>query len=91
MKKIRLKAILSSLLILLILFLASSGALLYFNKTGMVIGMARSSLRDAHTIAAGSMCILIAVHLVLNRRLYSKELKALAKRADTRDNGGPDK
>ena len=91
MKKLRLKAILSSLLILVFLFLAFSGALLYFNKTGMVLGMPRGSLRDAHTVAAACTCVLIIAHVILNRRVYRRELESLAKRADTGDNGGSDK
>jgi len=80
MKRPHVKAVISSLLLLVFLFLATSGAMLYFGKTGVVLGFARSSLRNAHTWAAASMCVLVLVHLILNRRIYFGELKSLIKR-----------
>ena len=77
-----LKVVLSTLLILLFLFLAFTGALLYFGKTGMVLGFARSALREAHFVAAASMFVLIPVHFLVNFRLYKAELKAV--RGDAR-------
>jgi len=77
MDKLSFKAVVSSLLLLTILFLAASGAALYFGKTGVVLGFARSGIRSAHTWAAVSMCVLVLAHLILNRRLYFKELKSL--------------
>jgi len=77
MERLSFKAVVSSLLLLTILFLAASGAALYFGKTGVVLGFARSDIRCAHTYAAVSMCVLVLAHLILNRRLYFKELKSL--------------
>ena len=77
MKKTPVKAIISSLLLLIFLFLAVSGAMLYFGKTGVVMAFARSALRTAHTCAAAIMCILVIVHLILNCRVYISELKSL--------------
>ena len=74
------KAVVSSLLLLVILFLAVSGAALYFGKTGVVLGFARSGIRNAHTCAAVLMCVLVILHLILNRRIYFKELKSLFRR-----------
>ena len=78
MKLTPIKAILSSLLLLTFLYLAFSGALLHFGKTGMVLGFARYALRNTHSFAAAFICVLIPLHLFLNRRLYFKELSALA-------------
>ena len=72
------KAVLSSLLILLFLFLVISGAMLYFGKTGVVLGFARYFLRGAHALVALLMCILVIVHLFLNRRVYFGELRSAA-------------
>jgi len=80
MKKLSAKAIVSSLMLLLFLFLAISGAILYFGKTGVIMGLSRSALRNAHTCAAILMCILVLIHLILNRRLYFSELKSIFKR-----------
>ena len=77
MKKLSFKAILSSLLILAFLFMASTGALLYFGKTGMVLGISRYLLREAHFWVAVSICVLIVVHFCLNLRVYLAELRAL--------------
>ena len=79
MKNLPLKALLSSLLLLIFLFLAISGALLYFGKTGMVLGIPRYILRTAHTRAAAGMCVFLAAHIFINRRLYGNELAALIK------------
>jgi len=82
MKRLPVKAIISSLLLLAFLFLAISGAMLYFGKTGVVMGFARAALRNAHTWAAAFMCILVCVHLILNFRIYISELKSLARRRE---------
>jgi len=80
MKKMHIKAIVSSLLLLVFLFLAVSGAMLYFGKTGVVLGFARSGLRSAHTFAAATMCLLVIAHLLLNIRVYISEIKSFFKR-----------
>ena len=79
-KQLSVKAVLSSLLILIFLFLAVSGAMMLFGKTGMVLGIPRGALRSAHAFLAFSMCVIIPVHLFLNRKIYLGELKALFKR-----------
>jgi len=83
MKSISVKAVISSLMILVFVFLAASGAMLYFGKTGVVLGFARSGLRSAHTLAAVVMCLLALVHFIMNRRQYIAGLRSLA--------GGKDK
>jgi len=77
MKRLSVKAIVSSLMLLIFMFLATSGAMLYFGKTGVVMGLSRSALRNAHTLAAVLMCILVLIHLILNYRLYFSELKSI--------------
>jgi len=80
MNRLSVKAVISSLLLLAFLFLAASGAMLYFGKTGVVLGFARGAIRNAHTSAAVVMCVLVVLHLIMNRSLYMREIKALAKR-----------
>ena len=75
-----LKALLSTLLLLDFLYLTFSGLLLYFGKTGVVMGMARGALRSGHARAAFLMCALIILHFYLNRRIYFSEIKKLVKR-----------
>jgi len=77
MKKLSVKAVLSTLLILVFLCLAFTGALLYFGRTGMVLGFSRHMLRETHFWVAASMCVLIPVHLILNLRIYRAEVRAL--------------
>ena len=77
MKKLSVKAILSSLLLLLFLFLAISGAALYFSKTGMALGIPRALLRQAHFMAAAASCVLAALHFIINFKQYVAELRAL--------------
>ncbi|MCL2747248.1 MAG: DUF4405 domain-containing protein [Oscillospiraceae bacterium] len=71
------KAVLSILLLLGFLFMALTGALLYFGKTGMLWGIPRGAWRQAHAVAALALCALVVAHLVLNRRILWRELCAL--------------
>ena len=80
MNRQSLKAVISTILALLFLLLAATGALLYFGKTGVVWGFTRQGLRGTHFWAAVSMCVLIVVHLTLNFRVYLAELRALMKK-----------
>jgi len=77
MKKLSFKGVLSTILILEVVFLACTGALLFFGKTGLVWGMPRYTLRTVHFWVAVSMCVLAALHLVLNFRAYRAELRTL--------------
>ena len=79
-KKLPVKAVISTLLILCVLFLAFSGALMYFGKTGMVWGISRSGLRAVHFWVAIGMCIFTAAHLVYNYRVYLAELRAIGRK-----------
>ena len=93
MKK-QLKAILSTLLTLCLLYLAFTGALMYYGKTGMVFGIPRHTLRDSHFWVAFAICVLAITHLVINFRVYLAELRALlgAKaRASRRDKNRKDR
>ena len=76
---IKLKAVISGLLLIVFLILTLSGALLHIGKTGMIWGIARHALRDAHALAAVLMLLLLVAHLFLNRRVFLKEWKALLK------------
>ena len=73
------KAVISSLLLLTFLFMAASGAMLYFGKTGIVLGFARGAIRNAHTLAAVVMGVLATLHLIMNCSLYMSEMKVLVR------------
>ena len=77
MKRSAIKAILSILLLFIFLLLVFTGALLYFGKTGVVWGISRYVLREAHFWIAISMCVLIPVHFVLNFRILRSELQII--------------
>ena len=76
----RIKAVVSTLLVFCFLFLAVTGALLFFGKTGVVWGVPRNTLRVAHFWVAASMCVLIVVHVFLNIRVYLAELKSFRRK-----------
>ena len=80
MKRPVFKAILSTLLFLLFAYLAFSGALLYFGKTGLMLGVSRNTWRETHARAAFSMGVIVLLHMVLNIRLYHGEWKTLFRR-----------
>jgi len=85
MKRLQIKGLLSTLLIIVFLIVAISGIMLHFARTGMILGIPRGVLRDVHTWIGFSMCFLIPVHLLLNRLIYVGELKSLAKRSKKTD------
>ena len=85
MKKTAIKAILSTLLLLCLLYLATTGALMYFGKTGMVLGISRSALRGSHFWVAVFICVLAAAHLVLNFRVYLTEIRAILRSKNRKD------
>ena len=82
MKRLRIKAVLTTLLILVLLVLAMTGGLLYFGKTGVVWGISRKTLREIHFCASVLMCVIAVLHLALNAKLFLTELRALGKRKD---------
>jgi len=80
MKIQRLKAIISTLLILCFLTLALTGALLYFGKTGVIWGISRNALRVFHFYVAIAICMLASIHLITNFRLFKSELRAFRRK-----------
>ena len=82
MKKAAIKGVLSTILMMAFAFLAVTGALLYFGKTGVIWGVSRQFLRSAHFWVAVSICVLIIAHITLNFRLYRSELQPIKKRKD---------
>lgn len=79
MKHMGLKAILSSLLVAIFLLICASGVLLYFGKTGLILGFSRAFLLHFHAHLALLMLLLVSCHVVLNWRLFKRELKKLFK------------
>ena len=84
-KKMGFKAVVSTVLVLCFLFLAFTGALLYFGKTGVVLGISRNTLRVAHFWAAVFICAMIILHVIVNWRIYLAELRSLFVKTNRRD------
>jgi len=80
MKRRIVKAILSSLLMIVFLLMLLTGVLLFFGKTGMIWGFSRYTLRVMHFYMALFMCVLICIHLILNCKLFLSELSGLLKK-----------
>ena len=85
MKKLRIKALLSTLLMLVVLLMAVSVVMLYFGKTGLVLGISRFILREIHFWAAVSLCVLLAAHLALNFRAYLAGFRGPRQRGGSRE------
>ncbi|MCL1805702.1 MAG: hypothetical protein FWG28_06880 [Clostridiales bacterium] len=80
MNRPQLKALLSSLLLPLLLLVSATGAMLYFGKTGMILGFRRASLLRFHARCSLGFLFFILCHVALNFRIYLAELKKPAKR-----------
>lgn len=78
MKISKIRAILSTILILSGLLSLSTGAILYFLKYGMWLCFTRNFLNDIHVFSGLIMGISMTVHFVFNRRMYIVEIKKLA-------------
>ena len=77
MNRMRLKALLSSLLFLLFLAISVTGAMLYFGKTGLILGFRRIALLRFHGCCSFAFFALALCHITLNLRLYAQEAKKL--------------
>ena len=75
MNRFLLKAVLSAVLLLCLLFLAVSGFAMHFNTTGLVLGLPRYLLRQLHTVCAAVMNAAVLLHLALNLKLLRAEWK----------------
>jgi hypothetical protein len=75
MTRPRLKALLSSLLLLFLLIISVTGTMLYFGKTGLILGFRRASLLRFHARCSFGFLFLILCHVTLNFRVYLAELK----------------
>jgi hypothetical protein len=75
MNRSLLKAVLSVVLLLCLLFLAVSGFAMHFNTTGLVLGLPRYLLRQLHTVCAAVMSAAVLLHLALNLKLLRAEWK----------------
>ena len=91
MKKRVFKALLSTLLLLGLLYLAATGAMMYFAKTGVVLGVSRNALRVSHFWVALTTCACAAMHFILNFRIYLAEMrpKKVRESVDRKDRGRP--
>ena len=76
MKKMRLKAALTCLLLLTLLLLSVSGAMLYFGKTGLILGFPRVFLLRLHLLCAVSFVLFGICHFALNFGLFVSEAKS---------------
>ncbi len=82
---IKTKGILSTIILILFVLVAFSGIGLYFAPSGRFarnsgwsfFGFSRTELRALHDIPGIILVIVISLHLLLNLKLYSKELKCL--------------
>lgn len=79
-KMLKIKGILSTLLMLFGSLTFFTGAVLYFSKYGMWLIFTRKFINDVHAISALLMGVCIIIHLYLNRRIYKMELKAMSKK-----------
>lgn len=77
MKITQIRAIISTLLILTALLSLSSGTILYFLPYGMWLCFTRGFLNDVHALSGLVMGITILIHFIINRHLYTKEMKNL--------------
>ncbi len=77
MKLSEARGILATILILCGIISCSTGAILYFLKYGMWLGLTRNFINDTHAVSGLIMGISMVVHYILNRRTYIKEIKNL--------------
>ncbi len=87
MDMVKIRAILSSSLIVVFLFVAITGILLFIAPHGphshaeqwSFLGLSKETISKIHTITGFLFVVLVIVHFLINRTMYSTELKALTK------------
>lgn len=73
----KIRAVVSTILIITGVITFSTGTILYFLKYGMWFFFTRKFLYDAHAVGGLIMGAVVVVHLYTNRRMYKMEMKAL--------------
>lgn len=89
MKTNRMRAIISTVLILSAVLSASTGIVLYFLQYGMWLCFTRQLLKDVHAVSGFVMSLSIIVHFIINRHMFAKEIKILfywKKKQENQDN-----
>lgn len=89
MKTSRMRAIISTILILSAVLSVSTGIILYFLQYGMWLCFTRQFLQDVHAVSGFVMSFSIIVHFVINRHMFAKEIKILfiwEKKQENQDN-----
>ncbi len=86
MKTNRVRAIISTILILTAVLSLSTGAILYFLQYGMWLCFTRLFLNDVHALSGLVMGLSIIIHFIVNYRLYKKEIKILLFREKKQEN-----
>ena len=81
--KLRAKAIVSSLLLVCTIIIAISGIALFSSNSGIILGIPRLYITTLHAIISLIMAAGIAVHFMLNIKVYKKELKQFSKAEKT--------
>jgi len=76
----RVKAVLSAVLALCFVIIMATGLALHYMRTGMLWIFTKRFIHDAHAVVSYIMTACVALHLILNRKIYRSELKAFAKK-----------
>ncbi len=85
---IKIRAILSSLLLITFIIVLFTGIGLYFSPSGKAareinwsfLGFDKWQLENLHTLSGFIMSALIIIHLLINYKLFLNEIKTLFKR-----------
>jgi len=77
MNIVKVRAVISTILIISGFITFATGAVLYFVKYGMWLWFTRKFLNDAHALGGLIMGIAVIIHLFINRRMYKMEMKSL--------------
>ena len=89
MSVVKIRAVVSSLLVILFVIVLLTGIGLYLAPSGRIakeagwnfLGVKRWELENLHTISGFIMAILLIVHLILNYKLLLTELRVLLKKS----------
>ena len=88
MKTIKLRAVLSLLLLVTFIVSLFTGLGLYFSPSGKTakqtewnfFGFEKRQLENLHTVFGFAMSVLIVIHLIVNYKLFFSEIRALVKK-----------
>ncbi len=79
---LKFKALISTLLIIIVILMFITGGVLYFSEYGMWLVFTRKAIKNFHVFLALIMGLCVIIHFALNFKTYAVELRKLGEKRE---------